>query len=80
MQNCGSNHPLKCRVRAKAMDEGKVWYDHANHVWMWDWGGYPSPVTHCAGCGCPLPVMGQIVKRVLRGDTPWDATLGNPEE
>lgn len=57
-----------------------MWYDFTNAVWMWDWAGCPSPVTHCVGCGCPLPVMAQIVKRVVKGDTPWDLTLGEPEE
>lgn len=75
-QTCGANHPLKCPTRAAAMQAGRVWYDATNHVWMWDWGGYPSPVTHCVGCGNPLPVMAQIVRRVVRNDTPWDGEDG----
>ena len=79
-QTCAANSPLRCPIRADAMARKLCWYDYENHVWMWDWGGFPSPVTKCWGCDAPLPVMAQIVKRVIQNDTPWDATLGNPDE
>lgn len=79
-QQCGASHPLRCPERTKAMQSGKCWYDHANHIWWWDWAGYPLPTRTCPGCGGLLPQMTQIVKRILNNDTPWDVTLGNPDE
>jgi hypothetical protein len=54
------------------MRAAKCWYDHTNHVWWWDWAGYPLPTASCPGCGGQLPRMAEIVKRILQGDTPWD--------
>ena len=71
-QRCGADHPLRCPERVRAMRAAKCWYDHTNHVWWWDWAGYPLPTASCPGCGGQLPRMNQILKRILKGDTPWD--------
>lgn len=58
------------------MEAGRCWRDYENGVWWWDAGGCPMPVTHCIGCGMPLPRLDRIVPRVVRDDTPWDQADG----
>lgn len=73
---CSTDSPIGCAARKRAMFEGRVWYSWQGGAWFWLWDGVPTLVTHCIYCGNPLPQMGPIMKRVLRGDAPWDVEEG----
>lgn len=52
------------------MEAGLCWCDQGNGVWFWIMNGVPRMVTHCFGCGRPLPVMWKLVERTMLGDSP----------
>jgi hypothetical protein len=74
--HCSSDTPVACAPRKRAMREGRVWYSWEGQGWFWLWDGVPILVSHCVECGCPLPVMAKVVKRVIEGNTPWDGEDG----
>lgn len=77
--HCRTNSPVMCEGRGKAADAHKVWFDVDGRTWYWVLDDLPTPVTHCAACGFPLPKMGRIVDRVIDGDTPWEP-LADPDD
>ena len=81
-QLCGPSHPLQCKGRKAAMDANRVWFEDAGRAWWWVVNDLPIRVTHCLGCGMPLPLMGSTkdtekwLRDMPQGDDPWT----NPEE
>ena len=52
------------------MQAGLCWVDQLHGVWYWIVQGVPRMVTHCLGCGRPLPVMWKLTLRSVEGDSP----------